>query len=301
MDVLRNFIIVIVAAGFTSTALAGNDVLPQWVATKAAYQPRPTTNAPTTTARAGDSTDAKTLILTAAPGDVVSQQRIYAPVAAQLSAALGRTVQFKPATNWLTYSRDMTAGTYDLVLDDAHFNAWRAEHIQHVPVLSLGDHASFAVVVRADDTRVPTLERLTGRRLCTVGTPNLGALAVLAQFSNPMRQPTVVEAADANAAYDAFKDGKCAAAVVTESLLEAHHDELRVIYRTPAFPGAALSAGPRIDAAMRGKIVEALTSAAGINATKALRAYYSETVLAPAQPQQYAGMSRWLKDSLYYQ
>lgn len=286
----------VACAGIVTAAGAA---LPQWTAVKTAYQP-PAKQVFNAAVPQGNIVSAN-LILTTVPGDAAEQQRIYAPIAERLSTALGRTVQFKPASDWLTYSREMTAGNYDLILDDAHFNSWRTEHIQHVPLLSLGDKTAFGLVTRIGDNNSQSVDKLSGRRVCTVAAPDLGALVVLAQFSNPMRQPMIVESADTDATYEAFNDGKCAAAILPNQAIEKHQSELRVLYRTPSFPGATLSAGPRIDAAMRSKIVATLTAEPGIKATQALRHYYGSSALVPAQAQEYAGLSHWLKDSLYYQ
>lgn len=292
---IYTFAVAAVCAGIVTAA---NAALPQWTV-KTAYQPP--TQAVFNAALPHPNTVSASLILTTVPGDAAEQQRIYAPIAERLSTALGRKVQFRPASDWLTYSREMTAGTYDLVLDDAHFNGWRTEHLQHVPLLSLGERTTFGLVTRIGDDNNQSVDKLSGRRVCTVAAPDLGALVVLAQFSNPMRQPMIVESADTNATYEAFNDGKCAAAILPKQTIEKHQSELRVLYQTPSFPGATLSAGPRIDAAMRSKIVVALTTDLGVKATQALRKYYGSSALVPAQPREYAGLSHWLKDSLYYQ
>lgn len=274
-----------------------NATLPQWSA-KAAYRPG------TVTAPASRSVaiDRGALVMTAPPGDSAErQQELYAPIAEHLSKILGQPVVFKAAHNWLAYSKEMTAGAYDLVFDDSHFNAWRAERIQHSSLVRLSDNVAFALVANARDGKVRNIGDVSGRRVCAVAGPNLATLAVLAQFSNPARQPVLVESADWAGVQQNFAAGQCVGAILPVSGANKVKGNARVLYQSPEFPSPALSAGPRVNDAMQTKIVHALTEDAnGKQAARKLRDSYGVAGLVAVRGQEHAGLSALLKDSLYY-
>lgn len=272
--------------------------LPQWT-TKTAYQPQTSNIAPSTSRPTPLTPGASgELLLGATPddGDAVGA----AELAAYLSRALGRQVTFARANNWLTYSKDMTGGRYDLVLDSAHLTGWRAERLQHAPLVRAADAAVFVLAVHANDTDTRDLAGLRGRTLCAQAEPNLGTLAVMAQFNNPARQPHIVSTADADESYRGLASGKCAGAILPARVAAAHKEVGAVLYRTRSFPGIALSAGPRINAMLQTKIVAALTSADGARATERLRQSLGISAWVPARSDDYAGLGLLLKDSLYY-
>lgn len=280
-----------VVADLIATADAA---LPQWT-TKTAYQPQPTPAIaiPAQAARVASGD----LVLGATPdeGDAAGA----AELAAYLSAALGRRVIYAPANNWLTYSKDMTQGRYDLVLDGAHLTGWRAERLQHTPLVRAADAAVFVLAVHAND-KTRDLAGLRGRPVCAQAEPNLGTLAVMTQFPNPARQPHIVSTADADESYRGLMAGKCAAAILPAHVAQMHKDLGAVLYRTRSFPGTALSAGPRVNPMLQTKITAALASADGAQATQRLRQSLGVSAWTPARGEEYAGLGGLLKDSLYY-
>ncbi len=65
-------------------------------------------------------------------------------------------------------------------------------------------------------------------------------------------------------------------------------------------PNQALSAGPRITPEMQAKIKQALLSEEGKKATEKLREAYV-TELVSASREEYAGLGRLLKDTMYFE
>lgn len=283
-----------VAADFIATADAA---LPQWT-TKATYQPKPAIPAPTANPAHEVAAASSDLTLGATPdeGDVAGAGEL----AAYLSRALGRRVVYAPTNNWLTYSKDMTQGRYDLVLDSAHLTAWRTERLQHAPLVKSADSSAFVLVAHANDTVTRDLAALRGRAICAPPAPNLGALAIMAQFPNPARQPHIVPVADWDAAHQGLVTGKCTAAILPARTVQSYRDVGAVLYRTRNFPGVALSAGPRVNGVLQAKIVAALTSDEGAQATKRVREFIGASAWMPTHNEDYVGLSAMLKDSLYY-
>lgn len=277
------------------TVVNATSTLPNW-STKAVYQPSPVRAAAAPAGYTG------ALVVSAPPSaDRARQRDLYLPVAEYLSKVLGRSVVFKGADNWLAYSKAMTAGEFDLVLDDSHFTAWRVERIQHTPLVRISEDVSFVIVTDASDDKVRKLRDLEGRRVCGMAGPRLGMLVTFAQFTNPARQPYLVESPDWDSVVQAFAAGKCAGAILPAATAEKHKNGMRVLYQSSSYPGLALSAGPRIGDELKTKIVHALTEdPAGKTATRKLRENYGIRDFVASQGQEYAGLSDLLKDSLYY-
>ena len=275
---------------------AAHGALPQWSSAKVAYQPSPAPHAVAPAAKlAGQE-----WILTAAPTEsAAEQQALYAPIAARLAEVLGAKVVFRPAANWLVYSKDMAAGRYDLAFDDPHLGAWRVQRLGHTPLLRTSANVSFSLVV-AQDSNIRSAAQLVGRTVCALPEPSLATMHLMQQFKNPARQPYVVEQADWKGIAQGFREGKCVGAMLPDAYLGGLN-AARVLYRAAEFPGMTLSAGPRIDAAMQMKIAQALVrDSAGLKATQGLRERLQLGEFTFANTQDYAGLSAMLENSLYY-
>lgn len=124
-----------------------------------------------------------------------------APVAAFLTKVTGQRVTYQHSDNWLSYQSEMQKDAYDLIFDGPHFVGWRMAKHQHTPLVKLPGNLSFAVIVRAKETRIENIESLAGHTVCAHAPPNLATLSLLAQFTNPSRQPLVIEVKGFKAAY----------------------------------------------------------------------------------------------------
>lgn len=234
-------------------------------------------------------------------GSYSEEAAIYQPIVEYLSRVTGQKFRYQYSDNWLSYSKDMTNGNYDLVFDGPAFNGWRMEKMSHTPLIKLPEDFVFVVIARKDNSQVAELKQLAGRKVCVHAPPNLGTLTLLSQFDNPVRQPSIVEIKGWDAAYQSVADGKCAGTVLPIKNLEKNDKGLvKVLYKHKPLPNQALSAGPRISAEMQARIKHALLSEEGRAATAKLRATYAGKDFMPATPGEYAGLGMLLKDSLYY-
>jgi ABC-type phosphate/phosphonate transport system substrate-binding protein len=226
----------------------------------------------------------------------------YEPIAEHLSRVTGKRFVYQHADNWLSYSKNMASGAYDLVFDGPALNSWRMERISHAPLLKLADDMVFVVVTRNDNDRIGQLKQLAGHRVCAVPAPDAGALALLSQFDNPARQPTIAEAKDWQDAYQGLMAGKCSGSVIPRKTLDALNaaDKVKVLYQHRALPNHAFSAGPRLSPDLKDKVRTALLTGSGKDATAKLRAAYGGGDFVPATPAEYAGLGKLLKNSLYY-
>jgi ABC-type phosphate/phosphonate transport system substrate-binding protein len=245
------------------------------------------------------------LVFSAPPrGSYQEEAAIYQPIVDLLSKAIGKKVTYQYSDNWLSYSKDMTEGSYDIVFDGPAFNGWRIEKLNHTPIVRLPEDFVFVIITKADNDRVKQVKDLAGRMICAHAPPNLGTLTLLSQFDNPSRQPVIVETKGWDNAYKAMLDGKCAATVVPIKNLaknDAGTKKLtKTLYQHKAMPNQAVSVGPRIAPELHKKIAQALLSDEGKQATAKLRAAYAGKDFVPATRDEYAGLSDLLKASLYY-
>lgn len=246
------------------------------------------------------------LIFSAPPrGSYQDETAVYQPVVDFLSRVIGRKVVFQYADNWLSYSKEMTAGRYDIVFDGPAFNGWRIEKLGHSPLVRLPEDFVFVVIVKSDNDRIKQLKDLAGHKVCAHAPPNLGTLTLQAQFGNPARQPYITEVKGWDNAYKALMSGRCDATVLPIENLTKNEkgpsQATKIIYQHKAMPNQAVSVGPRIAPGLHAKIATALLSEEGRHATEKLRAAYAGKDFVPASRAEYSGLGDLLKTSLYYQ
>jgi len=245
------------------------------------------------------------LVFSAPPrGSLQEETAIYQPIVEYLSKVIGRNVVFQYSDNWLSYSKEMTEGRYDIVFDGPAFNGWRIEKMGHTPLVKLPEDFVFVIVAKNDNDRIKQLKDLAGRKVCAHAPPNLGTLTLQAQFDNPAREPWIVEVKGWDNAYKALMDGQCVATVLPIKNLTKNdkgpNRVTKVLYQHKPLPNQAISVGTRIPPAVHAKIAKALLSEEGKRATEKLRATYAGKDFVPASRAEYAGLGEMLKSSIYY-
>ncbi len=257
-------------------------------------------------ARGASAGNENVLVFSAPPRETEEEGiRTYQPIAEYLSRVTGKTIVYKHPNDWLTYQLEMQRGSYDLVFDGPHFNSWRISNLQHSTLVKLADEHAFAVVVRKDDARTSDLKQLAGQKVCGMNPPNLGTLAVLSQFDNPMRQPLIMNSMGWNKIYEGVAfEKKCTAGILPVAVLKKFNNSenvVRVLYKTKTLPNQAFSAGPRVPAGDQAKIAAALVSPDGSTAMARLMSTYgSDKGVAFATKAEYAGLDVYLKDTWGY-
>jgi len=250
--------------------------------------------------------DTNELVLGAPPREDADEAKaIYGPVAEYLSTVLGRKVVFHHAGNWGVYQGLMQKGAYDLEFDGPHFNSWRIERTQHNVLVKASGDFVFGVLVLKDNDRIKELKQLAGRTICASAPPNLGTLTVLNEFSNPARQPIIVNTDGWKEIHQGLLAGRCVAAVLPLKQLEKFEKnggrQSRLIFRGAALPDNALSAGPRLTPAEQDKIARAMLSPEGEQATARLREKYAQgKPFVAASNKEFVGLSTYLKNEWGY-
>lgn len=245
------------------------------------------------------------LVLSAAPREPVEQAKaIYDPLAEYLSKVLGRKVVYKYPGNWGVYQGQMQKGAYDLVFDGAHFNGWRVEKLKHNILLKIPNELAFVVITRKDDTKLTTIDQLSGRTICAHAPPNLATLTMLKEFTNPSRQPVLINTEGWNNIYQGVASGKCTGGALPLKFVQTNDPDgtkTKVIFKAATLPDNAMSASPRISPEEQTKIVQALLAPAGVAVTQKLRdAYARGRNFAPGSNEEYAKLGELLKSEWGY-
>ncbi len=296
-------------ASATSNANSTDNAVSAATARKTSFTPPAAVSDKTSlegVARGASAGNENVLVFSAPPRETEEEGiRTYQPIAEYLSRVTGKTIIYKHPNDWLTYQLEMQRGSYDLVFDGPHFNSWRISKLQHSTLVKLADEHAFAVVVRKDDARTNDLKQLAGQKVCGMDPPNLGTLAVLNQFDNPMRQPLIMNSMGWNKIYEGVAfEKKCTAGILPMAVLKKFNNSenvVRVLYKTKALPNQAFSAGPRVPAGDQAKIAAALVSADGLTAMARLMSTYgSDKGVAFATKAEYAGLDIYLKDTWGY-
>jgi len=266
--------------------------------TKTSFAPPPG-NALQPDDRLGDS---GALVFTAAPRETPQEGRqIYGPIAEYLTKAIGRPVVYRHPGTWGAYRSEMLKGGYDIVFDGPHFNSYRAERLNHHVLVKLPGRHEFAIVVSKQE-KFTSVAQMGGRTFCTHAPPNLGALILLSQFDNPARQPAIIPTDGWEKIYAGVIEGRCTGGILPVANLKKldKNEVVKVLFRTPALPNQAFSAGPRVTPEEQAKIAGALTSPAAAKATEKLRTTFKADQLLATNDTEYLGIARYLRSEWGY-
>lgn len=267
---------------------------------KAAYAPpetRPSSGA------AGPAAELSAIVFSAPPRETAKVgQETYGPIATYLSGVLGKKVVYSHPGNWGVYRTKMVQGQYDLVFDGPHFNSYRAEILGHNILVKIPGTRDFRIIVKKD-APISNTARLAGRTVCTHAPPNLGTLILLSQFTNPARQPAIINTKGWKGIYDGVAAGKCTAGILPGANLQKYDTAgtMKVLYKGIALPDQAFSASPRLDAEVQAIIAQALISPDATQATQKLRTRFrGGERLGVASNNEYLGISEFLKNEWGY-
>lgn len=193
------------------------------------------------------------LIFSAPPReDAAKGKETYGPLVNYLSYVIGERVVYEHPDGWVEYSNNMRRGHYDIVFDAPHFGAWRMKHISHQAVARLPGSLGFVVIARKD-THVKKVKDLLALKICALASPNLGTVTFFNLLDNPIFQPRIHEVKGGfKGVYNAFKAGKCNAAVLRDSfyykLDPREKKNITVITASKPIPNQTITISPRLHA-----------------------------------------------------
>ena len=226
-------------------------------------------------------------------------KKAFQPLADYLGKAASKKIVVRTSPNFLAYwDQVRKGGVFDLVLDAAHFTDYRAQKQGYEILAKIPDTVSYSLIV-SDQNLVIDATELIARRIATLGVPSIGAARLNALFPNPTRQPLTVEVDDSEAGIELLRAGKVTAAILPTPIVSqqmAQRGGISVVLTTEPIPHIALSASPRIPAAIRGQMRQALLDAEKSPEGREMLKAIGFERFEPTTPAVYTGQSRTLKD-----
>jgi ABC-type phosphate/phosphonate transport system substrate-binding protein len=220
------------------------------------------------------------LILSSPPRETPEQgDKLYGPLAANLSKITGKKIVYVHPRNWIEYANNMRDDKYDIVFDGPHFAAWRMKHLQHTPVAKLVGTLGFVIIAKSSEKQSNDLKDLIGKTLCGIASPNLGTMVAFSIFNNPVIQPDikVIKGSVADV-YKAFARGECHYAVLLDrfynNLPAEAKKKMKIIAKSSQLPNQTFTVSKRVTPQDREKIEKyMITNEAALAAEKLLSIY----------------------------
>lgn len=243
------------------------------------------------------------LVLTSPPRENAARgEELYGPLARLLTTQLGQKVVYEHPRNWIEYTAKMRKNSYDIIFDGPHFAAWRIKNLEHMPIAKLPGELSFVLVVNSSDKGLDSMRNLIMTSTCGMASPNLATMVVLNQFNNPIIQPDIYEVASFKEGYDAFKAGKCKAAVFQTQFINKlspeEKSQVKVLFSSNRYPDQTITASKRITDPQRAELIALLTTSEGLPATQEILKAYTKQAkrFDPATAQEYVGLENMLEE-----
>lgn len=221
-------------------------------------------------------------ILTAPPRENAAEgAKIYGPLAAHLSALLGKKVSYQHPDSWTAYEKGMKKGDYDIIFDGSHFAAWRIHAIDAQPLVKLPGTMRFVLVSDANQAGILKTEDLVNKRICTLPSPHMGALALFSMYPNPVQQPNFVPIVGTPLhLVEAFEAGKCDGVILAKyiyvSKLSANiRSKMRLLQESKAIANQGITVSARVEQHDKELMMQSLTSDQGRSATAPILQRYA--------------------------
>lgn len=224
-------------------------------------------------------------------------QALYRPLADFIGRIAGRPCRVVARPNYMAHWDTVRARKeYDLALDAAHFTDYRVTKFGFKVLAKVTGTVSDSLVVTAP-RRVLDPAELVGKTVAALGPPSLGAARLNVFFPNPIRQPLIVEVTSSEEGLELLLAGKVAAAVLPTPAVNRQlaRGGIAVVATTEPVPNLALSASPRLDAALRDRLRSALLDAENNTDGKRMLIAIEVDRFEPAGESDYAGYERVLK------
>lgn len=218
---------------------------------------------------------------------------VYQPMVDYLSEKTGVKFELVPSQNFIGYWNQMRKeDAYDFLFDGAHLSAWRVAKMEHRLVARVSGVLSFTLISRADDLYLEP-DELVHRKVAVLASPNVGGLQVYNLFTNPSRQPQMVEVRNAVDALEAVRDGRADAAYVPTPIL-SRYPEATVITTSEPMPNMSLTASPRVPLEVGERVASALLEAGESEVGREMLAAINVNAFEAADKREYAGLEKLL-------
>ena len=232
--------------------------------------------------------------------------KVYGPIAEHLSTVLNEKVSYQHPGNWRKYKKEMQKGSYDIVFDGPHFAAWRMDKKQAEPAVKLPGSLSFLLVTRKE-LGIKNKDQLVGKKVCTLPSPNLGAMTVYSMYPNQMSQPkfAFVKGGMQKVA-DNLMAGKCEAAILRKvffekKLAKPQREKFAVLETSKPYVNQGFTLNARIPSDKRLMIINSLTKGEGKKAAKLLLNRFSANAsnFVVADTKEYSDLNLLKKNNMF--
>ena len=228
----------------------------------------------------------------------VSIQR-YGPLADYLSKRLGRKVKLVMAANFIEYSQALLDDKYDIIFDGPQFIGWRILKKHHVAVAKLPGQLNFSIIVK-QGSRIKAVRKLAGKRVCSIGSPNLMTLGMFDLFPNPASVPVVIPINSFPEALKCLRRGEGVAAVVPAKWWLKRPAKVKaglaLLFESKIiWPHRGFSIGSRVDAQTRQRIKELILSPGGTRAGRPILKRYKAKSFVTATDAEYSPLYKLLR------
>ncbi|KPJ94799.1 MAG: hypothetical protein AMJ53_04555 [Gammaproteobacteria bacterium SG8_11] len=213
-------------------------------------------------------------------------EKVYAPIAAVFSEALGKKVRFRSSSSYKKFMDKLDQQAFDIVMVQPFDYVRIADSFGYVPIATR-DEALATIVVVPQDSALTDLASLKGKKVAL--PPSVAAVSLLlkaalkeqglnddVQISHhrshiSCMQQVVIGAVDACGT----------AAPALRFFMDKMDTQLKIIAETRKIPHTLFAAHPKISAAERDKILQALQS---LSATEEGRQLLKRGKLKPFVP-----------------
>ena len=241
-----------------------------------------------------------TLVLLIQP--ILSEEqtkKVFQHLVDYLEKASGKKCVIRTMPNFIAYWDTLRrAGSYDLVLDAAHFTDYRVQKQGFKILAKIPEAVSYSLIVPEGSLVLDPTE-LTGKKVASLGPPSIGAARLNAMFPNPVRQPVIIEVNSAEEGMDLVVNGRVHGAILPTPLVSrqmATRGGVAVVTTTEPIPHMALSAAPTVEETVRERIKAALLNAARTDEGKQMLKGIGFERFDPTGPDVYANQGSILKE-----
>ena len=214
-------------------------------------------------------------------------EKVYAPIAALFSDALGKKVHFRSSSSFRKFMAKLDQQVFDIVMVQPFDYVRIADKFGYVPIATRDEALSTVVVVPRDST-LSNLESLKGKKVAL--PPSVAAVSLLlkAALKENGMQSSDVQISHHRSHISCMQqvvigavDACGTAAPALRFFTEKMGSDLKIIAETRKIPHTLFAAHPRISAAEREKILQTLQA---LSTTEEGRQLLQRGKLKPFKP-----------------
>ncbi len=248
------------------------------------------------------------IILSAPPRESAEAgAKLYEPLAKSLSKLLGEKVTYQHPSDWRSYQKRLQNDEYDIIFDGPHFAAWRMTRLHATPLVRLPGNLRFVLVVLTKDKAITKTNDLVGKPVCTLPSPNLGALTLYSMYPNPVIQPDFIPVKGGfKRVTKKLLGGECRGAIMRSSfyykkLPAETRAQIKVLKESLPIINQGITVSRRVSRGDQQKMLHALTTQSANKAMRPIldRFAHKANAFVPARQAEYVGKNL-LHDNMLY-